>query len=219
VTGLWLESRWIVRLLAAPDFFGSHRAVGLLATGVALYALYLAMVIILGRTGRTEFSFPATIAAVATNLILNLALVPSLDIVGAGLALVASYVVVLGLMYAFTQRLFPVPYEWRRLALVVLSAAALVGVGEAVLPTSGFIGLASRTVLWLAYPAALLAIGFLHEDERSGLVAMLRPSAIAARARSLRTAPAGAEPAPGDAARVGPEVYEVASRDEDRGGA
>ena len=27
VTGLWLESRWIVRLLAAPDFFGSYRAV------------------------------------------------------------------------------------------------------------------------------------------------------------------------------------------------
>ena len=63
VTGLWLESRWIVRLLAAPEFFGSHRAVGLLATGIALYALYLAMVVILGRTGRTEFSFPATIAA------------------------------------------------------------------------------------------------------------------------------------------------------------
>ncbi len=201
VIGLWLESRWIVRLLAAPDFFSSHRAVGLLATGIALYALYLAMVVILGRTGRTEFSFPATIAAVATNVALNLALVPSLDIVGAGLALVASYVVVLVLMYAFTQRLFPVPYEWRRLALVVLSAAALIGAGEALLPTSGFIGLASRTVLWLVYPAALLAMGFLHEEERSNLAAMLRPSAIAARARSLQaaTAPDGAERAPATA--------------------
>ena len=221
VIGLWLESRWIVRLLAAPDFFSSHRAVGLLATGIALYALYLAMVVILGRTGRTEFSFPATIAAVATNVALNLALVPSLDIVGAGLALVASYVVVLVLMYAFTQRLFPVPYEWRRLALVVLSAAALIGAGEALLPTSGFIGLASRTVLWLVYPAALLAMGFLHEEERSNLVAMLRPSAIAARARSLQAAPApaGAEGASSEGPRLGPEVYEAASRDEDRGGA
>jgi hypothetical protein len=34
--------------------------------------------------------------------------VPSLDIVGAGLALVASYLVVLVVMYVFTQRLFPV---------------------------------------------------------------------------------------------------------------
>jgi O-antigen/teichoic acid export membrane protein len=220
-TGLWLLSRWIVRLLAAPDFFRSHEAIGLLATGIALYALYLAMVIILGRTGRTEFSLPATAAATVTNLILNLVLVPPLGIVGAGLSLMASYVVVVALMYAFTQRLFPIPYEWRRLALIVLSAAALVGAGEALLPTSGAAGLASRAALWLAYPAVLFAIGFLHEEERSRLVALLRPSAIAARARSLRAGPAsaGAEGEPGEGARLGPEVYEVAARDEDRGGA
>ncbi len=216
VTGLWLDSRWIVRLLAAPDFFGSYRAIGLLATGIGLYALYLAMVVILGRTGRTEFSFPATIAAVATNLALNLALVPSHGIVGAGVALVASYVVVLALMYVFTQRLFPVPYEWRRLALVVGSAAALVVAGEALLPTAGIAGLAGRTVLWLAYPLALFGFGFLHTEERLRLAELLRPSVIAARARGLRAAP----PAPDDAPepRLGPEIYEAVARDEDRPG-
>ncbi len=217
-TGLWLESRWIVRLLAAPDFFPSYRALGLLATGIALYALYLAMVVILGRTGRTEFSFPATIAAVAANVALNLALVPAHGIVGAGLALVASYLVVLVLMYAFTQRLFPVPYEWRRLALVVLSAAASVGLAEAFLPAAGLGGLASRTALWLAYPLVLFAVGFLHEEERSRLAAMLSPAAVAARARGLRAATeppgvdAGARP------HLGPEVYEAVARDEDRPG-
>src|SRR5256885_2952376 len=82
------------------------------------------------------------------------------------------------LMYVFTQRLFPVPYEWRRLALVVLSAAALIGAGDALLPASGFVGLASRTGLWLPHPAALLALGFLPQDERSGPVAMLPPPPI-----------------------------------------
>jgi hypothetical protein len=67
----------------------------------------------------------------------------------------------------------------------------------------------------------LYAAGFLHEEERSRLVATLRPSAIAARARSLRAAPAPGDAAPTSAegARLGPEVYEVAARDEDRGGA
>jgi O-antigen/teichoic acid export membrane protein len=218
VTGLWLDSRWIVRLLAAPDFLPSYRAIGLLATGIALYALYLAMVVILGRTGRTEFSFPATIAAVSTNLALNLALVPSRGIVGAGLALVASYLVVLVLMYAFTQRLFPVPYEWRRLALVVLAAAALVGTGEALLPTAGVAGLASRTALWVGYPLVLFAVGFLHAEERSRLGAMLRPSAIAARARSLRAAAGPTEAEARPAPHLGPEVYEAVARDEDRPG-
>src|SRR3954447_26672168 len=215
-SGLWLESRWIVRLLAAPDFFPSYQAIGLVSTGIALYGLYLAMVVILGRTGRTEYSFPATIAAVVTNVILNLILVPSHGIVGAGLALVGSYVIVLALMYAFTQRLFPVPYEWRRLALALLSAAALVAAGELLLPTSGAIGLLSRGVLWLAYPAILFLSGFLHDEERTGLAELLRPSAIAARAKSLRAAPAEEEG--GEPLGPGPEAYEEATRNEDRPG-
>ena len=137
VTGMWLFSRWIVRALAAPEFFDSYEAVGLISTAVTLYAVYMVLVVILGRTGRTEFNLPATLAALAANVVLNLLLVPPLGIVGAGLALVASYVVVLALMYVFTQRLFPVPYQWGRLARVVLTAAALVGAGELLMPTSG----------------------------------------------------------------------------------
>ena len=120
VTGMWLFSRWIVRALAAPKFFDSYEAIGLISTAVTLYALYMVLVVILGRTGRTEFNLPAAIAALVANVVLNLILVPPLGIVGAGLALVASYLVVLALMYVFTQRLFPVPYQWGRLLRVVL---------------------------------------------------------------------------------------------------
>ena len=121
VTGMWLFSRWIVRALAAPKFFDSYEAIGLISTAVTLYALYMVLVVILGRTGRTEFNLPAALAALVANVVLNLLLVPPLGIVGAGLALVASYLVVLALMYVFTQRLFPVPYQWGRLARVVLT--------------------------------------------------------------------------------------------------
>jgi O-antigen/teichoic acid export membrane protein len=227
VTGLWLLSRWLVRLLAADAFFDAHEVIGLLATGVALYSLYLTLVVILGRTQRTEFNFPATAVATAANIGLNLALVPPLGIVGAGIALVASYVIVLVLMYAFTQRLFAVPYEWGRLALAVGVAAALIGLGEALLPTDGLAGLAGRVVLWFAYPAVLYGTGFLSPAERGPLAQLLRPSAVAERLRRLRVAAnAAAEepaatharpPAPHDglAPHLTPEVYEQATRDED----
>src|SRR5215210_3398032 len=68
VTGLWLEARWIVRLLAADEFFGAYQAVGLLAAGLALYASCLPMVGVRGRTGRTEFGLPAAVAAVIVNV-------------------------------------------------------------------------------------------------------------------------------------------------------
>ena len=208
VTGMWLLSRWIVRLLTTPEFFGSYEAIGLIATGVTLYALYMVLVVILGRTGRTEFNFPATIAALLVNVALNLALVPPLGIVGAGLALVASYIVVVALMYGFTQRLFPVPYEWGRLARVVLVSAALVGLGELAMPTAGAAGLAGRVALWALYPLALLAGGFFTAPERRWLARLRHPGPLLGEIVAASRRPAAVDGAI-------PEAYEAVRLDED----
>ncbi len=207
VTAMWLLARWLVRALAAPDFFGSFEAVGLVTTGVTLYALYMVLVVILGRTGRTEFNLPATLVATLVNVALNLALVPSLGIVGAGLALVASYLVVLVLMYVFTQRLFPVPYEWSRLARIVLVSAALIGIGELLMPSQGALGLAGRVALTLCYPALLLLSGFFSEGERRWIALLRHPRELGERLRTLREAPAGEGSVP--------EVFEAEAMDED----
>ena len=208
VTGMWLFARWIARALAAPKFFESWEAVGLISTAVTLYALYMVLVVILGRTGRTEFNLPATIAALAVNVVLNLILVPTLEIVGAGIALVASYLVVLALMYGFSQRLFPVPYQWGRLARVVLVAAALVAAGELLMPTEGAAGLLGRAALFAAYPLALFASGFFTPGERAWLGRLRRPGELAAELRRVRSEPAAVD------GRI-PEVYEAERMDED----
>jgi O-antigen/teichoic acid export membrane protein len=208
VTGMWLFSRWIVRALAAPEFFHAYEAIGLISTAVTLYALYMVLVVILGRTGRTGFNFPATIAALVANIALNLILVPSLGIVGAGLALVASYVIVVALMYGFTQRLFPVPYEWGRLARVLLTSTALVGIGELLMPTAGALGFLGRAALLALYPVALLAGGFFTADERRWLARLRHPVALAEEIVALSRRPVAVDGAI-------PETYEAIEMDED----
>jgi O-antigen/teichoic acid export membrane protein len=169
-----------------------------------LYALYLVLVVVLGRTGRTEFNFPATAAGTAANIGLNLLLIPAWGIVGAGVSLIASYAVVLVLMYVFTQRLFAVPYEWLRLAQVAGLAAVLVTIGELLLPTEGFVGLASRTGVWLTYPLLLYGTGFLSDEERRAAASWITPRAVLERLQSLP-----ARPTPGQ------ETLEAEQRDED----
>jgi O-antigen/teichoic acid export membrane protein len=208
VAGMWLLARWIARALAAPEFFDSYEAVGLISTAVTLYALYMVLLVILGRTGRTEFNFPATGAALVANVVLNLLLVPPLGIVGAGIALVASYLIVVALMYGFTQRLFPVPYEWGRLARIALVTAGLVALGELLLPTDGLGALAARVALWLLYPLALLATGFFTAEERGWLSHLRRPGELLERYRVARERPAAVDGSI-------PEVAEAELMDED----
>jgi O-antigen/teichoic acid export membrane protein len=208
VVGIWLYARWVVRALAAPKFFDSYEAIGLISAAVTLYALYMVMVVILGRTGRTEFNLPAAISALVVNVVLNLILVPAMGIVGAALALVASYLVVIVLMYVFTQRLFPVPYQWGRLARVVLTAAGLVGIGEALVPTSGLLGFLVRGILIAAYPVLLWVTGFFTDGEKVWIARLREPGRVLAGIAALRAQPAAVD------GQI-PETYEAERMNDD----
>jgi O-antigen/teichoic acid export membrane protein len=165
VLALSLEARWVARLLAAPEFFDSYQAVPLVATGVTLYALYLVLSVAVGRTGRTIYNFPVTGAALAVNIVLNLVLIPPYGIVGAGIALVVAYLVMVALMYLVTRRLFPLGLEWARIARIVALATALFAAGELLLPDSGAVGLISRAALVPMFWVLLLGSGFFHAAE------------------------------------------------------
>ena len=169
VLALSLEARWVVRALAAPDFFDAYKAVPLVATGVALYALYLVLSVSVSRTGRTAFNFPVTGTALAVNIALNLVLIPPYGLVGAGIALVGAYVVMIALMYGVTRRIFPLDLEWGRILRIVGIAGALFALGELLLPTSGIAGFVARAAVALVYLPLLWASGFFGDEEREAM--------------------------------------------------
>ena len=213
VVGLWLEARWLVRFLADEAYFDAYEVIGPLALGAALYGVYLAQLVILGRTGRTERNLPATLGGTIANVVLNLLLVPPYGIVGAGVALVASYLIVVALMYAFTHRLFPIPWQWGRLAVIVVVSAGLIAGGELLLPTEGAAGLLLRALLVAAYPVLLWFGGVVNREERVSISAALRAGNLRERLAAMR------RDTDGDEGRARAEgLYEAETRDQDRGG-
>jgi O-antigen/teichoic acid export membrane protein len=190
VVGVTLLGRWLVRLLAAPQFFGAHSALPWLALGWTLYGLYQVMIVITGRARVTQRNIPAAAVGLAVNVVLLVVLVPSsgagLGIAGAGIALCGAYAAMVAVMHLLTRGVFAVRFEWRRLALAAAILSAVAVSGELLLPTSGLGGLVLR-VLWLALvPALLVATRFFapHEREQArALVADARRRVAAFRAR------------------------------------
>ena len=189
VCAVALLGRWMVRLLAAHEYFGAYRALPWLALGWALYGLYLVFVAISGRARVTSRNFPAGATGLVVNVALLLVLVPhsgaGLGIAGAGIALCGAYVAMLLVMYLLTRSLFKVGFEWLRLAKLVVILAGVAISGELLLPTHGLAGLALRG-LWLALvPAALTLTRFFHAHELTqarGLLADARQRVTAFRA-------------------------------------
>jgi O-antigen/teichoic acid export membrane protein len=169
VAGLALEGRWIVRLLAAPAFFGAYRALPWVGLGWALYGLWVVFLVIAGRAKVTTRNFPAALAGLAANVGLLIALVPPLGIAGAGIALCGAYVVMLAVMHLLTRRAFSVAFEWLRLVELAVVMGGVAVAGDVLLPAHGAVGLLSRAAAFLTIPPALYLIGFAHAEEIGGL--------------------------------------------------
>jgi hypothetical protein len=83
---------------------------------------------------------------------------------GAAVATVAAYVTMALGMAWWSQRVYPVPYQWRRVATAALAAVALATAGKVL-----DVGLPGAVVLCAAYPVALALLGFTSREERRRL--------------------------------------------------
>jgi O-antigen/teichoic acid export membrane protein len=163
--GLGLLAPWLVRLLTQPQFYAGERVVAPLAFGGMAYAAYIVMAIGVGRAKRTQFNWVITGFAAVVNVALNLILIPAYGIMGAAVATVAAYVVMFLGMTWYAQRVFPVPYQWRRVLTAVAAALALLLLGRQLGGFTAALGLS------LAYPLSLLLLGFFLPEERRSLLA------------------------------------------------
>ena len=161
--GLTLLSPWIVELLASRAFAESSEVVGPLAFSTVSYGAYVVVAIGVGRARRTKFNWVVTGAGAAVNVALNLILIPTYGMMGAAIATVAAYTTMAVGMAWWSQRIYPVPYQWRRVATATLGAVALAILGKLL-----DVGLLAAIALTLVYPLVLLALGFASPASAAG---------------------------------------------------
>ena len=166
---LGLLAPWLVQLLATEAFYAGERVVAPLAFATAVFAGYVVIAIGVGRAKRTEFNWVITGAAAALNVVLNLLLIPRYGMEGAAAATVASYALMFVGMAWWARRVYPVPYQWRRVATALAAGVVLVVAAKAL--DAPF---AVALLLSLAYPLALVPLGFLLPGERARLRTLAR---------------------------------------------
>jgi O-antigen/teichoic acid export membrane protein len=102
-------------------------------------------------------------------------LIPPFSYVGAAWATVTALWLMAVLIAVVSQRIYPVPWDWRRLSLAI---AATFGLALAALAVDAWMpfsaSLPVRVAITLAYPATLLLGGFLTASDRQALRSRLR---------------------------------------------
>ena len=167
--GLSLFAPWIVHLLGRKHgYWPAENAVPALAYSSVFFAGFIVVTIATGRARRTQFNWIAATAAAALNFGLNVWLIPAYGMLGAAYATLAAYVLLMVMRTWNAQTVYPVRYQWRRVAILLLAAGALTGVGEAFHRS-----LVLAAALTVAYPLLLLPLGFYLPAERKRLRRLL----------------------------------------------
>jgi O-antigen/teichoic acid export membrane protein len=155
---------WIVHLLAPRGTFArSANAVPLLCFATAAYSGYTVLAIGIGRARQTQFNWIVSGAAALVNIALNIALIPPYGMMGAAIATFVAYLVLFVGMWLNSRRVYPVPYQWRRVITLSSVAVTLTIVGV------GFDSFPVACLLIAVYPFVLLPLRFYQPAELARL--------------------------------------------------
>lgn len=106
-----------------------------------------------------------------SNIGLNLIFIPWYGAVGAALATTLSFALMGIAIYLVNRRIFPVPYEWKRLLWLLVLAGSVAGLFWVLQPVWWV-----KLILTFVYPAGLFFTGWLRAGERSRIVAFFTRS-------------------------------------------
>lgn len=116
--------------LIGPDYWGGLSIIPLIVTGYFFYGLYINFMVGPVITKKTRVLMWITLLGAAASITTNLTLVPHIGILGAGWAVAVSYAVMAAALFAFTQKVYPIPYEYKKLAGMLLVCLATVGMAR-----------------------------------------------------------------------------------------
>ncbi|MBN2346159.1 MAG: oligosaccharide flippase family protein [Candidatus Aminicenantes bacterium] len=152
------------RSLIAANFLPGLVVVPIILLAYLFNGIYVNLQVGLYIEEKTKYFPLVTGAGALVNVGTNLLLIPRLGIVGAALAVLASYMVMALLLQRITRRIYPVAYEYgklgRILATVFLTAAAYY-----FLLYRGWLNLGAKLALLAAFAAMMAVLRVVRTDD------------------------------------------------------
>ena len=139
--------------LIAPAYWGGMSVIPLVLTGYFCYGLYVNFMVGPVLTKKTRVLLWITLLGAAVSITTNLTLVPQLGILGAGWAVALSYAAMAAALFVFTHQVYPIPYEYKKLAAMLIAA-----VGTVLLCHAAGQTLLCKVVLLTFYPGWMALI-------------------------------------------------------------
>lgn len=185
---LWLSaiSRDLIAVMADQSYWEAYRVVPVVMLGLCAWGASNVFETGILLSKKTYFRTIGHLSAAAVVTAAYLLLIPRYGQMGAAWATVAGFGAMAAGTYAFSQRLYRIPYDLRRGLLLLGVAAGLYAISRLV-PGVGPVLIVPRTLVVLALPVVLYEAGYFDKEDTSALAAIIRSvfSRASAECRSV----------------------------------
>lgn len=157
----------LLHILAPADSYSE--AIGIIPWIAVSYAIHSCVYSVM--TGfsivcRTAYATFVICCGGAIKLLLNYLLIRDYGLGGAAAATFFAFAFELGLAYAMTQRVYPVPHDWPRLSLLAIATLGSLGAISVANYLDGLLGFCLRMGLFSVFAAMVLAFVATGEERR-----------------------------------------------------
>jgi O-antigen/teichoic acid export membrane protein len=155
----------VIQFVADSSYWGAREIVPFVALSYVILGLETHFITGILYRGKTVYMTFISVLALGVVLLWNYLFVPTYGLLGAATSNLAGFTIRISLIYVISQRLYPLPFEIRRLAsmlavaIVFYTASQNLGLSKPYLTLLVQMGLASL------FPIGLLIIGFFRERE------------------------------------------------------
>jgi len=169
VVGISLTAGDLIRLMATPAYYPAQEVVLAVALGAAAHGLYYFFSLLINIDRKTYLNTIIWSGALVIGLGMTTILAPKYGRIGVSWSYAAACIFVVLAGLAAARKSFPVPYEWRRLALVGAAGTLILAAGKAISTGALLPDLALHILITCLMPVVLLFSGFLFESEKQVL--------------------------------------------------
>lgn len=166
---LWLTisllAQEIVTLMVHPNFYEAHRVVPWIAGAFLAQSLNYAGNVGINLQRKVKYRPAILLTTAALNLALNFLLIPTYGMIGAAIATFSSYAFQSLFRVLVSHWLYPVPYEYARLARLAVIIASLYSAGVWIAWNSIWTAFAGKVGLVLLFPICLYVSRFFENGE------------------------------------------------------
>ncbi len=166
---LALLSQDMVAIFAKSAYRDAYRVIPVVILAFLAHGFYYLLINQLFYAKKTAKLPLFTALSAVVNIGLNLLTLEKLGIMAAAWNTVIGYVLLLALVFWESNRVYPVPYEYRRLAILLLLAGLVYLPGHFIQLSSPYLDALVKLGLVLLFPLSLFAVRFFTPRELSGM--------------------------------------------------